>query len=139
MAKQLLSEFHSSLLEFLMMGKQGLMNVSKDYDLTPLQATTVVLIDNNHPKPMNAFQKLYNCDASNITGIIDGLEEKNLATRAEHPEDRRVKTIQLTTKGLKVQQQLINGFVQIDNLMLKDLTPKELAAFKSIIIKIVSK
>jgi DNA-binding MarR family transcriptional regulator len=134
-----LSPFHASLLEFLMTAKHGLMEVGKKYDLTPLQATTIVLIDVAIPKPMNAFQKLYNCDASNITGIIDGLEEKGLVTRSELPEDRRVKMVLLTPKGLLLQKELVKGFLQIDNLILKDLSDNELDVFRSIIIKLAKK
>lgn len=114
------------------------MTVGKEYDLTPLQAMTLALVDKGHPKPMNAFQKLYNCDASNVTGIIDGLEEKQLAIRGEHPEDRRVKTILLTAKGATVQGHLIDSFAQIDNMILGDLTDEELASFRSIIIKLAA-
>lgn len=131
-----LSLFHASLLEFLMTSKQGLMAVGKEYDLTPLQAITIVLIDLDVPKPMNAFQKLYNCDASNITGIVDGLEEKGLATRSELPSDRRVKIVLLTQKGITLQKLLIEAFIQIDDVMLHDLSQDELAAFRKVIIKL---
>ena len=131
-----LSPFHIALLEFLMTAKQGLMGVGKIYDLTPIQATTLALIDKEHPKPMNTFQKLYNCDASNVTGIVDGLEEKHLAIRGEHPADRRVKTILLTDEGAKVQAQLIDSITDIDHTILGDLTQEDLAAFKSIILKL---
>jgi DNA-binding MarR family transcriptional regulator len=131
-----LSPFHIALLEFLMTAKQGLMNVGKIYDLSPLQATTLALVDKENPKPMNVFQKMYNCDASNVTGIVDGLEEKHLATRGEHPADRRVKTILLTSEGAAVQEQLIDSITNIDNTILKDLSKEELAAFKAIIIKL---
>ncbi len=133
-----LSLFHASLLEFLMTAKQGLMNVAKEYDLTPIKATTIVLIDINKPKPMNAFQKIYNCDASNITGIVDGLEEKGLVTRSEDPNDRRVKIILLTAKGKDLQKILIAGFIQIDEEILQDLTADELKAFRAIVIKLSS-
>ncbi len=119
-----------------MTSKQGLMAVGKEYDLTPLQAITIVLIDLDVPKPMNAFQKLYNCDASNITGIIDGLEEKGLAIRSELPSDRRVKIVLLTQKGITLQKLLIEAFIQIDDVMLHDLSQDELAAFRKVIIKL---
>jgi DNA-binding MarR family transcriptional regulator len=133
-----LSLFHASLLEFLMTAKHGLIEVAKGYDLTPLQAITIILIDANKPKPMNAFQKLYSCDASNITGIVDGLEEKALVKRSELTGDRRVKIVLLTSKGVKLRKILIASFVQVDDSLLKNLTKTELAAFKAIIIKLSS-
>ncbi|MDB5167208.1 MAG: Transcriptional regulator, MarR family [Candidatus Saccharibacteria bacterium] len=131
-----LSLFHASLLEFLLTAKQGLMTVARDYDLTSLQAITLVLIDSNNPKPMNAFQKLYSCDASNITGIVDGIEEKGLVIRSELPGDRRVKVILLTPKGAKLQKILASSFMEVDHVILKNLTKQELATFQSIIIKL---
>jgi DNA-binding MarR family transcriptional regulator len=133
-----LSPFHIALLEFLMTSKQGLMAVGKEYDLTPLQATTLALVDKNNPKPMNTFQKLYSCDASNVTGIVDGLEEKKLAMRGELPDDRRVKTILLTAEGIAVQERLIDSFMQIDTVILGNLSKDELASFKAIIIKLAT-
>jgi len=134
-----LSSFHAALLEFLMTAKQGMMSVGKEYDMTPLQATTLMLVDADHPKPMNTFQKIYNCDASNVTGIVDGLEEKKLVTRGELADDRRVKTILLTDDGVAVRKHLMHGFAQIDSLILGDLSKEELASFKAIIIKLANR
>jgi DNA-binding MarR family transcriptional regulator len=134
-----LSPFHSALLQFLMTAKHGLMDTSRDYDLTVLQATTLIFIDNDQPKPMKSFQKIYNCDASNVTGIIDGLEAKDLAARVEDPKDRRVKMIALTSKGKVLRKKLIEAFMQIDHEILGDLDEQELESFKALIIKLASR
>lgn len=131
-----LSEFHASLLEFLMTAKQGLMNAAREYDLTVIQSMTIILVDLQKPKAMKDFQKIYACDASNVTGIVDGLEEKGLVVRGEDPHDRRVKTVLLTTEGQKIQQLLINGFRQVDNKILSSLSVDELALFQKIMIKL---
>jgi DNA-binding MarR family transcriptional regulator len=131
-----LSAFHAALLEFLMTAKQGLMTAAKEYDLTVIQATTIVLIDINQPKPMKAFQAIYSCDASNVTGIIDGLEEKGLVVRGEDSNDRRVKIVLLTDKGQALQQQLIAGFKRVDEEILNNLSPDELASFRLMILKL---
>ncbi len=39
------------------------------------------------------------CDASNVTGIVDRLEERGLLVRTVSPEDRRVKRAVLTSEG----------------------------------------
>jgi DNA-binding MarR family transcriptional regulator len=39
------------------------------------------------------------CDASNVTGIVDGLERRGLVTRQSDPDDRRVKHLVLTAEG----------------------------------------
>jgi DNA-binding MarR family transcriptional regulator len=85
---------------------------------------------------MNTFQKLFNCDASNITGIIDGLEEKNLVTRGEKADDRRVKIVLLTSDGAKVQEQITRDLIKADDSMLHELTSVELVQFRNIMEKI---
>jgi DNA-binding MarR family transcriptional regulator len=41
----------------------------------------------------------WGCDASWVTNLADGLQERGLAERLPHPTDRRVKTIALTAEG----------------------------------------
>jgi len=41
----------------------------------------------------------WGCDASWVTNLADGLQERGLAERLPHPTDRRVKTIVLTAEG----------------------------------------
>lgn len=41
----------------------------------------------------------WGCDASWVTSLADGLQERGLAERLPHPTDRRVKTIVLTPEG----------------------------------------
>jgi len=131
-----LSEFHAALLEFLITAKQGLMTAAKEYDLTIIQSMTIILIDIQKPKAMKDFQKIYACDASNVTGIVDGLEEKGLVVRGVDQNDRRIKTVLLTEKGKKTQQMLITGFRQVDDSILSSLTPMELSIFQAMMIKL---
>jgi len=41
----------------------------------------------------------WGCDASWVTTLADGLQERGLAERLPHPTDRRVRTIVLTEEG----------------------------------------
>lgn len=40
-----------------------------------------------------------NCEASNLTGLVDRLEARGLVERQPHPDDRRVKCVGLTAAG----------------------------------------
>jgi DNA-binding MarR family transcriptional regulator len=128
--------FYASLLEFIMTSKQGLMNLSKEYDLTFMQAITLLITDTDEPKQMNAFQKIFNCDASNVTGIVDGLEEKGLITRGEKPDDRRVKMILLTSKGADLQSKISTDVVTASDSFLATLSETERTQFRAIIEKL---
>ena len=49
---------------------------------------------------MSDLAETWGFDASYVTALADGLQERGLAERQPHPTDRRVKTIVLTTEGL---------------------------------------
>jgi DNA-binding MarR family transcriptional regulator len=52
---------------------------------------------------MSALSKFWRCDASWVTGIVDGLEERGYVKRQPHPTDRRVKVVALTPLGEKAK------------------------------------
>jgi DNA-binding MarR family transcriptional regulator len=55
------------------------------------------------PQTMGRMAELLRCDPSNVTGIVDTLEERNLAKRKSSEGDRRVKVVELTTAGQKLR------------------------------------
>ena len=73
-------------------------------DLPPVQA--VALGNLRTPAPMRDLADLLHCDASNVTGIVDGLERRGLITRQPDPGDRRVKNLILTPEGERRRDQL---------------------------------
>ncbi len=48
---------------------------------------------------MSDLAETWGCDASYVTALADGLQERGLAERQPHPTDRRVKSIVLTAEG----------------------------------------
>ena len=48
---------------------------------------------------MSELAETWGFDASYVTALADGLQERGLAERQPHPTDRRVKTIVLTAEG----------------------------------------
>ena len=63
---------------------------------------------------------------SNITGIIDRLEEQGLVTRTENPEDRRILLLQTTSKGETNIAELREKRSIYLSQILSDLTVEEL-------------
>jgi DNA-binding MarR family transcriptional regulator len=47
------------------------------------------------------------CDPSNVTFLVDRLEEKGLVKRVVDPHDRRVKAVSLTAAGATVRERLV--------------------------------
>ncbi|MER5974584.1 MarR family transcriptional regulator [Streptomyces sp. NPDC002055] len=54
------------------------------------------------PSAMRVLAHTLTCDASNITGIVDRLEERGLVRREPSPSDRRIKNVVLTAEGERV-------------------------------------
>lgn len=100
---------------FLMMAKHRVIDLGKENGLTAMQAMTLFLLDEH--RAMHELKTVFNCDASNITGLVDGLEAKGLATRYEDPNDRRIKLIRLSKKGEKVRASLLYRVVHESQLL----------------------
>jgi DNA-binding MarR family transcriptional regulator len=58
------------------------------------------------PVPMRDLACELRCDASNVTGIIDRLEQRGLVERRAAPTDRRVKSLVVTERGDQVARAL---------------------------------
>jgi DNA-binding MarR family transcriptional regulator len=52
-----------------------------------------------HPQTLRALAELLVADPPYVTLIVDDLEQRGLAQRIPHPEDRRAKLVQLTAAG----------------------------------------
>lgn len=79
--------------------------IAKAHDLTPVQAK--LLLGLAEPAPMRSLSDSMCCDPSNITGVVDRLEERGLIQRTEDPSDRRVKIVQATPTGRKLRDTFV--------------------------------
>jgi DNA-binding MarR family transcriptional regulator len=76
------------------------------------------------PRTMSEIAAVLHCDNSNVTGIVDGLEERGLARRTPSERDRRVKLIELTTEGRRVRARLMRA-VEKPPEWLTDMSPAD--------------
>ncbi|HEU4598760.1 MAG TPA: MarR family transcriptional regulator, partial [Solirubrobacterales bacterium] len=58
------------------------------------------------PRTMSELAQALHCDNSNVTGIVDSLEEKDFAVRFPSEVDRRIKVVELTVKGERLLRRL---------------------------------
>lgn len=77
-------------------------SVAQAHELTPVQAKVVLFL--GEPSPMRCLADDLGCDPSNITGVVDRLEERGLLSRAASPNDRRVTYLQPTPAGRKLRE-----------------------------------
>jgi DNA-binding MarR family transcriptional regulator len=80
--------------------------IAASYGLNPGALHALISLDPDEPKPMGALADDWKCDASNVTWLVDRLEERGLAERRPHPTDRRVRTVVLTRKGVKARAEI---------------------------------
>jgi DNA-binding MarR family transcriptional regulator len=85
-------------------GKPRFAAIAQEFGLHPGQAIVVRLLA--EPRPMGELAEAMHCDNSNITGIVDRLEERGLVERQPAEYDRRVKLIALTPDGTHLREAL---------------------------------
>jgi DNA-binding MarR family transcriptional regulator len=78
--------------------------VAASHDLTPIQAKVILSL--GQPEPMRCLADELGCDPSNVTALVDKLEERGLLSRAGAKEDRRVKVLAATAAGSKLREAL---------------------------------
>jgi DNA-binding MarR family transcriptional regulator len=105
--------------------------------LTPNDARGLSSLDLHEGRSMRSLAKEWACDASNATWIVDRLEKMGLAERRTVPQDRRVKLVALTRKGLKVRTELLEEF-HSPPAQLLELGDRQLETLEQILRKAVA-
>jgi DNA-binding MarR family transcriptional regulator len=95
------------LVRLFFVQRANLPPVAAELELSPAQCHVLQLIEPGRPLPMGRLAQTLACDASNVTGLVDRLESRGLVRRHASTEDRRVKVLDLTAKGLRLRAQLI--------------------------------
>jgi DNA-binding MarR family transcriptional regulator len=85
--------------------KQRFMAVGGEYELAAQQMIALRMLGSG-PRKMSDLAHALFCDNSNITGIIDRLEERGLVRREAAEGDRRVKLLVLTEDGEWMRTQI---------------------------------
>jgi DNA-binding MarR family transcriptional regulator len=81
--------------------------IARELGLRPPAFGTLRLLE--QPRTMSEIATVLHCDNSNVTGIVDGLEERGLVLRTPSEADRRVKLIALTSEGRRVRARLMRA------------------------------
>ena len=81
--------------------------VAAEFDLSPMQAHVLRLLEPDEPLPMRTLAGKLCCDASNVTGIADRLEMRGLIERRSADGDRRVRALALTPAGVALRDRAL--------------------------------
>jgi DNA-binding MarR family transcriptional regulator len=108
--------------------------LASDFGLSFLQARALWRLE--HPLPTGTLAEQLGLDRSNITSVVDRLEESGLIARQPHPEDRRVKLLALTDAGRALRGQLDAALFATVTLF-DGLSPAEQAELEVLLAKIL--
>jgi len=82
------------------------MAVFSELGLSFQQAMALGHLESDEPLPMSALAGALQCDNSNVTGIVDRLEDRGLVERRPAEHDRRVKMLAITPAGADIRARL---------------------------------
>jgi len=120
----LADEAWALLRELLFAERRRFLDTASEFELHPAQAGALMQLDQESGSPMHEIAAHLACDSSNVTGIVDRLEARELVARRTSERDRRVKHIVLTPRGLEVRNAMRERMAQvpaaIDRLSAKD-------------------
>ncbi len=103
--EQAAREVWGLMYELFMAHRPQIMALCREHELFPPQVMVLKSLD--EPKPMREIAATLACDSSNVTGIIDRLEERDLVRRTAAEHDRRVKLLVLTEEGERLREEIV--------------------------------
>lgn len=117
------AEVWGTLLEVVMGQRSRFFGVLGEFGLTPGDLRALSVLERERARPMGSLAQAWDCDASNVTWMVDRLEERGLVERRVQPTDRRVKTVVLTALGAQTKAELFARLHQPpDELLTLDRT-----------------
>ena len=82
--------------------------IAGGFELSKSQGHALFLLAPGRALPMNELAERLRCHASNVTGIVDALEQRGLVERRPGARDRRVKMITVTDEGARLRERMLS-------------------------------
>ncbi|WP_018721368.1 MarR family winged helix-turn-helix transcriptional regulator [Salinispora fenicalii] len=101
--------------------------------LTPAVARALSELDPDRPLPARELAEQLRCDRSNVTALVDRLEQAGLVERRIDPADRRQKTLVVTTAGRRVRVRLHQAMSE--SRLLAGLSDEEISDLRALVTK----
>jgi MarR family 2-MHQ and catechol resistance regulon transcriptional repressor len=103
-------------------------------DETDFRILEVLL--NKGPLPVNTIGPKVNLTPGSISTAVDRLVERDLVSRVESSEDRRVRVVSLTAKGKELIAPIFRKHAAEIRNVFADASPKELRALEATLKKL---
>ena len=126
--------FYKAAMRFRGMMDEAL---AKQNLLTP-QMGILRLIHESQSINQHELGEILGIDKASMVKFLDHLVDLKLITKQSHQTDRRVKLVSLTTKGVKILDELIAIRQSVEDQFLSVLDTEEKAVLRKIIPKLLS-
>lgn len=124
-----------ALLLALLRADQGaLLKVWEEFDLSSAQGDLLCSLDPQQSTPMVSLARTLHCHDSNVTGLVDRLEQRGLIERRKKPNDRRVKLIGLTKEGELLRSRLLERLSE-PLPFIAAMVPRDKKALRDIVLR----
>jgi len=137
-SKELQDELSLLIIRSSMMGKYAIVQIAEDNNITMMPAMVLCLLVPEKPVAMKSLAKFMSCDPSNVTGIVEQLVSEGLVYRKESEQDRRIKTVTLSEKGLALRDRFLRITTSIRLPNLESLSEDETEQLITILEKATS-
>ncbi len=104
--------------------------------LTVPQMRVLLALAAGTSRPQKELARELGCDVSNITGVVDRLERKRLVSRSGLKSDRRVKLVEASPDGLRLQRRLLAVRASVARKLYGGLTRRELRTLLDLVGKL---
>jgi MarR family transcriptional regulator, organic hydroperoxide resistance regulator len=108
--------------------------ITGELHLSPPQALALHHLDPERPVTMGELAGELCYDNSNVTGIVDRLEERGYVERRPDPRDRRAKRLQVTAAGARARRRLLARMAEPPEA-LADLEPGDQLALRDLLLR----
>lgn len=100
-------------------------NIEQGFNLNKLEFTTVMLLSANQQVTPKRLALALNIPSSNLTLLLDRLEQRGVLLRERSDTDRRVQHVQLTPAGEALVREVRQTTATMEESLLSDLSAAE--------------
>ena len=126
------------LLEHLArVGRRAFEGTLEPGGLRPRHLIALKLLSDQGPASQQALADSLSLDPSNVVGLLNELEERQLITRRRDSADRRRHIVELSPRGQSELCDAYEGLRQIDDGLLRALSRKERAVLYDLLVRAV--
>lgn len=113
-------------------------DVGRAYDLTQQQAELVCAVITRGRIGMGDLGKVLHLPKSNLSGLVDRVEQRGLIHRIQDPDDRRVTWVELTSEGARLALQTHGDVTERLNHLVSRLSAEDQRRLTAVVEQITA-